>query len=369
MTELEPYRGAVPAPLPKASLAPAADTDGWIKVVVDVARLAEEIANTDFVPDAMRGKPAAVTAAILAGREMGVGPMTSLQHIHVIKGKPGQSAHLMRGLVLAKGHEIDYLDVSDTRALIRGRRAGETNWTEVEFTADQARRAKIDLGGYPADKLVARATARLCRRKFADVISGLAYSVEELQDGDAQLIEAGEQPPALTAGEQDEPAAPRRTAQRRTKAQKPAEPAQDPEPAASAPAPAPAPSGPPLPGEDEPEEPPAEQQRLDPNGKATAAQNRHMHALFNEAGLGRKEQRDDRLTLTGILLNRQIDTSAGLTVADAQSLIDALINLQSSGHAEGLAGAASDLLNEYELAELERQRREQEQADEPAADQ
>ncbi|MDN5859949.1 MAG: hypothetical protein L0H84_15145 [Pseudonocardia sp.] len=367
MTEIERYEAPAPARFTPAAapvLPPATDTDSWIAVLHQVGELAAQIAHTDFVPRALQGKPAAIAAAILAGREMGVGPMTSLQNLNVIQGRPGQSAILMRALVLSKGHQIEYVETTDTRAIVRGRRVGEQDWTEVTFTADQARKARIDLGGYPEDKLIARATSRLCRRKFADVISGLSYTLEELQDGDVEFTVGEAVPEPTPAAEK-----PARTAQRRTAKRPAATPAERP-----APVPAAAPlAGPPLPGEDGYDQPATEAatepERLDPNGKATAAQNRHMHALFNEAGIGNKEHREDRLTLTGLLLNRQIDTSAGLTVADAQSLIDALINLQSSGHAEGLAGAASDLLNEHELAELERQRAEQEHADKPGAEQ
>lgn len=363
MTELQRYE---PPSTAVVAHAPASDTDGWIGVVAEVAKLAQNIANTDFVPEAMRGKPAAVTAAILAGREMGVGPMTSLQHIHVIKGKPGQSAHLMRGLVLAAGHEIDYVEVTDSRAIVRGRRTGETDWTLAEFTADQAKRARIDLGGYPADKLVARATARLCRRKFADVISGLAYTVEELQDGDAQLMGVGEAPAALPAG--DAPAPGRRTAQRTPRGRKAA-----PEKAPAAPstaeqqdgaaAPTGA-SGPPLPGEDGyDDERPHDDAPLDPDGPATAPMNRKMHALFREADVS---DRDDRLYVTGLLLNRKLDTSKGLTVADAKAVIDALENLKAAGHDEGLVGAVNDLIRVSELREDEQGDAEQAATDDDA---
>lgn len=332
------------------ALPPATDVDGWIQVVAQVAMLAERIADTDFVPDALKRKPAAVTAAILAGREMGVAPMTALQHINVIKGKPGQDALLMRALVLAKGHAIEYGDCSDTRALVRGKRRGEETWTEVVFTADQARRAKIDLGGYPEDKLIARATSRLCRRKFADVISGLSYTLEELQDGDVEFT-VGDEQTALPAADAPAPSAPR-TAQRKARATKTSAPARGGAAAAPAPAaPAESPAGPPLPGEDGYDEPHADDERGDPNRKSTTAQNRMMHALFNEAEC---TDRDERLKLTGLLLQRQLDTSAGLTVADAGVIIDALEALKASGHPDGLAGAAAHLLNEHDLAESEK---------------
>lgn len=363
-TELDRYQGAQAPVIPitggqaVAPLPPATDVDGWITVVQQVALLAERIADTDFVPDAMRRKPAAVTAAILAGREMGVAPMTALQHINVIKGKPGQDALLMRALVLAAGHQLEYGDCSDTRALVRGKRRGEETWTEVVFTSDQARRAKIDLGGYPEDKLIARATSRLCRRKFADVISGLSYTLEELQDGDVEFV-VGEDAPALPAGEAPAPPA-QRTAKRKTSTRTRA--AATPPPAAPA---AVEQSGPPLPGEDGFDEPPPEDTPPpDPaNTKSTQAQNRLMHALFREADV---TDRDDRLHLTGVLLNRELDTSAGLTMQDAKAVIDALSGLKESGHDLGLPGAVTDLLNRDEIARMEAE--EQAKAEQPADD-
>lgn len=345
--------GHAVAPLP-----PATDVDGWIQVVAQVAMLAERIADTDFVPDALRRKPAAITAAILAGREMGVAPMTALQHINVIKGKPGQDALLMRGLVLSKGHQIEYGDCSDTRALVRGKRREEDTWTEVVFTADQARRAKIDLGGYPEDKLIARATSRLCRRKFADVISGMSYTLEELQDGDVEFT-VGEQPAALPAA--DAPAAaPQRTAQRRTRTATPktsapgkaaaAGGAATPAAAASTPQ-----AGPPLPGEQGYDEEPADEDAPPPDPattRSTTAQNRMMHALFREAEV---EDRADRLELTGVILERTLTTSAGLTVRDAGVVIDTLERLKTSGHQGGLPGAVTDLLTAAEVARAERE--------------
>lgn len=367
-TDLEQYQpptapvipitgGTVVAPLP-----PANDVDGWIQVVQQVAQLAERIADTDFVPDAMRRKPAAVTAAILAGREMGVAPMTALQHINVIKGKPGQDALLMRALVLAKGHQLEYGDCNDTRALVRGKRKGEETWTEVVFTAEQARKARIDLGGYPEDKLIARATSRLCRRKFADVISGLSYTLEELQDGDVEFVvgESGDPAPAVSGSVEGERTAQRRSA--RAGAAKTSAPgkrgsARAAAPAAADPGPDMARPGPPLPGEDGYDQPAADAEESPP---ASEPQHRLMHRLWKEADVA---ERDERLQVTRLLLNREVDTSRDLTVADASAVIDALSKLKASGHAAGLAGAVNDLLNEAALREDAAESTEAEQND------
>lgn len=309
---------------PRAVPAPVTETvpsiDSWTVVITEVAKLAQYIADTDFVPAAMRGKPAAVAAAILAGREMGVGPMTALANINVIKGKPGSNALLMRQLTLAAGHEIRYVETTDTRCVVEGRRHGEQEWSRVVFTADQARKAGIQLGGYPEDKLVARATTRLCRRKFSDAIGGMPYSTEELEDGDDLAgLEAD-----VDTGAEPAPAEPaQRKAKRRTatRTQKP-QPASEAEPEVRD---QPAeqhdePAGPALPGEDDPE--PAEPPPL------TKAQQTKLHAIFTEHHV---EERDERLAIASTIVGRPLASSSDLRLPEAGALIDTLERLAATG--------------------------------------
>ena len=57
-------------------------------VAADAEHLAVQIAQTEFVPASLRGKPAAVMAAMLTGHEVGIGPMMALKQIHVVEGRP-----------------------------------------------------------------------------------------------------------------------------------------------------------------------------------------------------------------------------------------------------------------------------------------
>jgi hypothetical protein len=319
---------------------PVAAMDSWIQVIADVAKLAQHISDTEFVPDTMRGKPAAVAAAILAGREAGIGPMASLQHIHLIKGKPGQSAQLMRQLVLAAGHELRYVDTTDTRCVVEGKRRGEDEWTRVTFTSDQARRAKIDLGGYPEDKLVARATARLCRRKFADCIGGMPYTIEELQDGDVPSDFDGAAPTVEPS--KPEPATPAkangRTAQRRTRVAAP-----EPEQAAAPPSVTQEAAGaPPLPGEPGYDEPPARE----PSGSGPISKEQltKLHTVLTEHGV---HDRDEKLDIARRILRKpDLSSSTHLTRAEASTLIDVLE--QAGQHPAGFAGFLTELLTATE---------------------
>ena len=162
------------------------DTDSWADMLPAVGDLANRIANTSFVPKALRGKTAETAACILTGREIGLGPMESLAKIHVVDGRPGLSAELMRSLVLRAGHRIRFTQLTDKAVTIEGCRAGEDAWTAVTWTMADAQRIgvtnKPTWKQYPRQMLAARATSELCRLLFPDALGGVSATVEELDD-------------------------------------------------------------------------------------------------------------------------------------------------------------------------------------------
>jgi hypothetical protein len=165
----------------------------WLDLFIKTEQVANVLAKTQFVPKAMQGKPAEVAAAMMRGFEMDVDPLDALAHMHVINGKVGYSAEFMRRRIIEAGHEILFPETTDSRAIVKARRRehadDDSKWQTFVFTEDNARKAKIDLGGYPADKLVARASSRMCRRMFPEVLAG-ANIAEDLID--AVVIEGGD---------------------------------------------------------------------------------------------------------------------------------------------------------------------------------
>ncbi len=169
------------------------DTLGHPDVLNTAHKLATQISSTDFVPKAFRGKPEAVMAALLTGRELGLGPMTALQRIHVIEGKAGLDAQGMRAQVLAAGHELWIVESTPERCTVAGRRRGSEHIQQISWTIQDARNAGLaNRNGpwktYPRQMLQARATAELCRLIAPDALGGLAYSSEELADETPQTI-------------------------------------------------------------------------------------------------------------------------------------------------------------------------------------
>lgn len=167
------------------------------------AYIANQVAGTEFVPAALRGKAPAVLAAVLTARELRIGPMEALAKIHVIEGRVAVSPELMRKLVLRAGHSYRPVVYTNDRVVIEGKRADNGDTATVEWTLDDAVRAglcqlkdgrpyarsknnqPLSWEKYPRAMLLARATAELCRLLFPDAISGMSYVPEELGEDDA----------------------------------------------------------------------------------------------------------------------------------------------------------------------------------------
>lgn len=178
-------------PLPAASSLP--NPIEW-EATMAVAR---QIANTAFVPTAYRGQPESVVAAILFGREIGIGPMRALQKIHMVDGKPSLAADEMLAQMRRNGLVIVDSESTRERAWIKARRTDTGEEAEVEWTIEEARQIparersvnimlaeKGTWQAYPADMLWARCVGRLARRLGSDLVGGVVYSAEEMQDWD-----------------------------------------------------------------------------------------------------------------------------------------------------------------------------------------
>lgn len=200
----------------------------WVELFREVVKAAEFLSKTPFVPKEMLGKPADVAAAIMKGHELGMDPLDALANIYVIHGRVGFYAEFQRRRIIQAGHTFRVVESSDTRCIVEGIRKEDGQPQRASFSADQARKAGLQLGNYPADKLIARATSRLCRQVFPDVLSGTLIA-EDIIDG---LIPAGDEPPITPI---DEAPPPRPGLQRRRQPPKPKAAATQPPAATPAP--------------------------------------------------------------------------------------------------------------------------------------
>jgi hypothetical protein len=277
----------------------------WAYEARQAAQIATSLAKTSFVPVTLRGKPEDITAAILAGQELGLKPMATLRSMDVIQGTPALRAHAMRGLVQSHGHKIQLVSSTETRCVMRGRRKdeGDDEWQTVTWTIERA--AKLQLTGksewkkQPQTMLVARATGEICRLVASDVLHAMPYAVEELGDDEPMLgmtrIEAEVSKPA------------RRTVRRA--AALPAAPAEPP----------PAVEEPPFEDQTDPAEPVGVEPMSEPMRKK-------MWALLREQNM---TDRDEVLAYLSVTIDREIRSSTELSKEEGIAVIDALLDRQA----------------------------------------
>lgn len=271
MTDIEIRQPAAVA-LPEA---PGVDLAVWAEQARSAAVYAEAVCRTSMVPAAYKGKPEEATAAILAGAELGFSPMASLRAFDNIQGVPAPKAMTLRAVVQAAGHEVRIVESTPERAVVDGRRRGDTEWQTSIWTIERAQampqyEKNPNYRHNPAAMLTARATAEVCRWIGSDAIMGMPYAAEEIGD----LAEHAPAPVArrLTMADLDAPAI----------EQAPAEPVSD-------------------------------------------HQRKHMFALWNELGYGGEENREKRLELTAKFIGAdQLESSSDLTSAEAEIVIGRL---------------------------------------------
>lgn len=282
----------------------------WVEAAHNAHTLVAPLVDTAFVPDAYKPKVdpratdeqkqaarnvaiANATAAVLQGLTLGVDPLVALQQIYIVHGRPGMYAKFMVALVQAHGHEVWDEDVSDTRAVVCGRRKGTEHIARVTITMDMAKRAKWTSNAKyqetPQDMLWSRAASRVCDRIASDVLKGIT-SVEEIQD--TIQVEA-------TAGPATRTVRPRR----QTAAALPATPAEDP------------------PLDDEQPAPTTPEPATDAEPMITQPQSRKLHAALRDTG---RTDRDEALVWMAGVIGRPVDSTKELTKEEARRVIDAL---------------------------------------------
>jgi hypothetical protein len=193
--DLVPFRGQMisRADIPKSTrVKPVA-----LETMDDALRYAKVLAASGTLPKSFydadkNADPIAVAfVAIQLGAEVGLSPMASVQNIAVINGKPGLYGPAMLAVVEASGmmEQFDeWIEGEGDKmvACCKVKRFGRPERT-VRFGMDDAKKANLSgkrgpWTEYPRRMLQARARTFGLRDIFPDVLLGLAYSVDELQD-------------------------------------------------------------------------------------------------------------------------------------------------------------------------------------------
>lgn len=349
-TQLQEQGGEI-VPLPEAP----GGLEAWGRKAQVAFDVAKALALTPFVPSSLvakktdeNNKPVIdvetttgnVLGALLVGDELGLQPMAAMRSIDIITGTPALRAITQRAVVQAAGHEIVVVESTSTRAIVKGKRRGSSEWQQSEWTIDRAKAlglvGKENWRKQPTAMLLARATAECARMVASDALLGMPYAVEELADGEDSI----ETPQPETTPRRT------RTAQRRSAKQAAAasdegekpEPGEQPEPEpdfgedgppASPDTDAAGSSGNP-PRADESAgpapDPAASTTRADDSAApdvalATTPQLQKLHILFGELGIADRER---GLAFLSELVARPLESSKELTKDEASSVIDGL---------------------------------------------
>jgi RecT family protein len=180
-----------------AILEPKLATGGKLQPIIpqnwgEAVQMAGAFVRAGMVPKHFEGSVEKATVAILAGLEVGMTPMTSLQSIAVINNMPTIFGDGMLGLVRASGYledieeGVEWDKDQPVAATCRVKRKGEKTWGTHTFTIQDAIKGGLlakpgPWKQYPQRMLQMRARAWALRDKFADVLRGL-QSREEIED-------------------------------------------------------------------------------------------------------------------------------------------------------------------------------------------
>lgn len=155
----------------------AAHLEAWTDLVsLGAAHLA-----TGLAPKGL-DRPEKCALVLLKAMELGVPLTTAYEFFYIVGGRVGVMGQMVRALVEAKLGGDGYIHVEEstaTRAVCVGYRKGRQP-VRVVWTIEDAQRAGL-MGNetwkkFPADHLVAKASARCGRRLFADVLGGMVVT-------------------------------------------------------------------------------------------------------------------------------------------------------------------------------------------------
>lgn len=163
-----------------------------LKDDMGIMELGKVMAASGFFSDAHQAGQAVVK--ILAGRELGFGPVASMTGIYIVKGKVSLSANLMAAAIKRSGRYDYRVDLLTEKGCTLSFYEGGKPVGVSSFTLEDAAKAGIDTNAtwakFPRNMLFARAMSNGARWYTPDIFGGPVYTPEELgQDVDGETGE------------------------------------------------------------------------------------------------------------------------------------------------------------------------------------
>lgn len=169
------------------------------RTLPEIQTMAEVLAKSSLLPDALRGKVPDVVVQILAGAELGLAPMASIRGVHIVAGKPILSADTMVALVLGSGQCEYFSRVEETATSVtyETKRRGAPHPQRFTWSDEDSKRAGLNTKDnyrlHARAMRAARAKAALARDVFPDILAG-CYDPEEFTSGPSTRPSAAPQP-------------------------------------------------------------------------------------------------------------------------------------------------------------------------------
>ncbi|MHB8995777.1 MAG: recombinase family protein [Armatimonadota bacterium] len=177
---------------------------------------AKYLISARLVPESM-DKPEKILLALEAGRELGLGPMATIQNSYIINGRVTFMVNVLMSLIYRSG-KLKKMRITEGEGFCEVYMARRD--TDVEYTARwderQAKEAglmgKGTWGKFKVDMLKSRAITRCARAVFNDVVNGI-YAPDELgaelaydADGEARVVTVVQEEPTAQPEPQAEAA-------------------------------------------------------------------------------------------------------------------------------------------------------------------
>jgi len=166
-----------------------------------VMDLGDVLAKSGYFSDAKGAAQAVVK--VLAGQELGFGPIASMTGVYIVKGKVSLSANLMAAAIKRSGrYTYKVKTLTEQACALRFLERNGTAWEDLGesgFTIEDAKKAGLTSNDtwakYPRNMLFARALSNGARWYTPDIFGGPVYTPDELGapvDGETGEILEGE---------------------------------------------------------------------------------------------------------------------------------------------------------------------------------
>jgi len=173
-----------------------------IRHEIDLMTLGDVLSKSGFFADSRQSFQAVVK--VLAGQELGFGPVASMTGINIIKGRVTLSANLLAAAIKRSGrYTYRVVELSAQVCTLEFLEEGKLTGKET-FTMEDAKRAGLqgeNWTKYPKNMLFARAISNGAKFYCPDIFGGPVYTPDELGaviDGETgEMIADDPEPPQI----------------------------------------------------------------------------------------------------------------------------------------------------------------------------